>query len=72
MHFNGWLQLTDVLLIIHDFAMDIEPVTPNEPDWEGTIDFTASSSGRPDPEEYSPADAEPISNHCRTIPETLS
>ena len=49
-------QLTDVLLMIHDFAMDIEPVTPHEPDWEDTIDFTASSSGRPDTEEYSPAE----------------
>lgn len=65
-------QLTDVLLMIHDFAMDIEPVKTNEPDWEDTIDFTASSSGRPDTEEDTPADAEPISNHCRTIPETLS
>ena len=65
-------QLTDVLLMIHDFAMDIEPLQEPEADWEDTIDFTASSSGRPDPEEYSPADAEPISNHCRTIPETLS
>ena len=41
-------QLTDVLLIIHDIAMDIEPVTPHEPDWEDTIDYTASSSGRPE------------------------
>jgi hypothetical protein len=52
--------------------MDIEPVKTNEPDWEDTIDFTASSSGRPDTEEDTPADAESISNHCRTIPETLS
>ncbi len=65
-------QLTDVLLMIHDFAMDIEPVKTNEPDWEDTIDFTASSSGRPDTEEDTPADAESISNHCRTIPETFS
>ena len=41
-------QLTDVLLMIHDFAMDIEPVESNEPDWEDTIDYTASSSGRPE------------------------
>ena len=41
-------QLQDVLLMIHDFAMDIEPVTPHEPDWEDTIDYTASSSGRPE------------------------
>ena len=41
-------QLQDVLLMIHDFAMDIEPVTHHEPDWEDTIDFTASSSGRPE------------------------
>ena len=41
-------QLTDVLLMIHDFAMDIEPVTPHEPDWEDTIDYTASSTGRPE------------------------
>ena len=65
-------QLQDVLLMIHDFAMDIEPVTPHEPDLEDTIDFTASSSGRPDPEDDAPADAESKSNHCRTIPETLS
>jgi len=49
-------QLTDVLLMIHDFAMDIEPATPHEPDWEDTIDFTASSSGRPDPEDDTPAE----------------
>lgn len=41
-------QLTDVLLMIHDFAMHIEPVESNEPDWEDTIDYTASSSGRPE------------------------
>ena len=65
-------QLTDVLLMIHDIAMDIEPLQEPVTDWEDTIDFTASSSGRPDPEDDAPADAEQISNHCRTIPETLS
>jgi len=65
-------QLTDVLLMIHDFAMDIEPLQEPVTDWEDTIDFTASSSGRPDPEDDAPADAESKSNHCRTIPETLS
>jgi len=45
-------QLTDVLLMIHDFAMDIEPVESNEPDWEDTIDYTASSSGRPEEWSY--------------------
>ena len=65
-------QLTDVLLMIHDFAMDIEPLQEPVTDWEDTIDYTASSSGRPDPEDDAPADAESKSNHCRTIPETLS
>ena len=65
-------QLTDVLLMIHDFAMDIEPLQEPVTDWEDTIDFTASSSGRPDPEDDAPADAESKSNHCRTILETLS
>ena len=65
-------QLCDTLSLILDEAMFIEPIKTNEPDWEDTIDFTASTSGRPDPEENAPADAEPISNHCRTIPETLS
>jgi len=64
-------QLTDVLLMIHDFAMDIEPLQEPVTDWEDTIDYTASSSGRPI-EDDSPAEADPISNHCRTIPETLS
>lgn len=65
-------QLTDVLLMIHDFAMDIEPFQEPVTDWEDTIDYTASSSGRPDTEDDSPADSESKSNHCRTIPETLS
>ena len=65
-------QLTDVLSLIVGEAMEVKPMQEPEADWEDTIDFTASSSGRPDPEEYSPADAEPISNHCRTIHETLS
>ena len=65
-------QLTDVLLMIHDFAMDIEPLQEPVTDWEDTIDFTASSSGRPDPEDDAPADAESKSTQSRTIPETLS
>lgn len=39
-------QLQDVLLMIHDFAMDIEPLQEPVTDWEDTIDYTASSSGR--------------------------
>ena len=65
-------QLCDTLSLILDESMHIEPVESNEPDWEDTLDFTASSSGRPDPEDDAPADAESKSNHCRTIPETLS
>ena len=65
-------QLTDVLLMIHDIAMDMEPLQEPVTDWEDTIDFTASSSGRPDPEDDAPADAESKSNHCRTIPEPFS
>ena len=65
-------QLCDTLSLILDEAMFIEPIKTNEPDWEDTIDYTASTSGRPEPEENSPEDADPISNHCRTIPETLS
>ena len=65
-------QLTDVLSLIVGEAMEVKPMQEPEADWEDTIDFTASSSGRPDPEEYSLADADPLSNHCRTIPETLS
>lgn len=41
-------QLCDTLSLILDEAMYIEPVTPHEPDWEDTIDYTASSSGRPE------------------------
>ena len=41
-------QLTDVLLMIHDFAMDIEPLQEPVTDWEDTLDFTASCSGRPE------------------------
>lgn len=40
-------QLQDVLLMIHDFAMDIEPLQEPVTDWDDTIDYTASSSGRP-------------------------
>jgi hypothetical protein len=65
-------QLCDTLSLILDEAMFIEPIKTNEPDWEDTIDFTASTSGRPDPEDDAPADAESKSNHSRTIPETLS
>ena len=65
-------QLTDVLSLIVGEAMEVKPMQEPEADWEDTIDFTASSSGRPDPEDDAPADADSISNHCRTIPETLS
>lgn len=41
-------QLCDTLSLILDEAMYIEPVESNEPDWEDTIDYTASSSGRPE------------------------
>ena len=41
-------QLTDVLLMIHDFAMDMEPLQDPPTDWEDTIDYTASSTGRPE------------------------
>ena len=41
-------QLTDVLLMIHDIAMDMEPLQEPVTDWEDTIDYTASSSGRPE------------------------
>ena len=41
-------QLTDVHSLILDESMHIEPVESNEPDWEDTIDYTASSSGRPE------------------------
>lgn len=41
-------QLQDVLLMIHDFAMDIEPLQEPVTDWEDTIDYTASSSGIPE------------------------
>lgn len=40
-------QLTDVLLMIQDIAMDMEPLQEPVTDWEDTIDYTASSSGRP-------------------------
>ena len=40
-------QLCDTLSLILDEAMFIEPIKTNEPDWEDTIDYTASSSGRP-------------------------
>lgn len=41
-------QLCDTLSLILDESMHIEPVESNEPDWEDTIDYTASSSGRPE------------------------
>ena len=41
-------QLCDTLSLILDESMHIEPVETNEPDWEDTIDYTASSSGRPE------------------------
>ena len=62
-------QLTDVLSLIVGEAMEVKPMQEPEADWEDTIDYTASSSGRPDPEDDAPADAESKSNHCRTIPE---
>ena len=41
-------QLCDVLQLIVDEAMRIEPVEPTEPDWVDTIDYTATSTGRPE------------------------
>lgn len=64
-------QLTDVLSLIVGEAMEVKPMQEPEADWEDTIDFTASSSGRPDTEDDAPVDAESKSNHCRTIPETF-
>ena len=64
-------QLTDVLLMIHDFAMDMEPLQEPETDWDDTIDYTASSSGRPFDYDES-THAEPTSTQSRTIPEPLS
>lgn len=37
-------QLQDTLSLILDEAMGVEPVTPHEPDWQDTIDYTATSS----------------------------
>ena len=45
-------QLCDTLSLILDESMHIEPVETNEPDWEDTIDYTASSSGRPEEWSY--------------------
>lgn len=63
-------QLTDVLSLIVGEAMEVKPMQEPEADWEDTIDFTASCGDVPQSD--TPADAEQISNHCRTIPETLS
>ena len=41
-------QLCDTLSLILDEAINIEPLKTNEPDWDDTIDYTASSSGRPE------------------------
>lgn len=60
-------QLCDTLSLILDEAMYLEPIKTNEPDWEDTIDYTASSSGRPVPDDDAPDSAESKSNHCRTI-----
>ena len=50
-------QLQDVLLMIHDFAMDIEPLQEPVADWDDTIDFTASCGDVPQPD--SPDSVEP-------------
>ena len=63
-------QLADVLSLIVGEAMEVKPMQEPEADWEDTIDFTASCGDVPQSD--TPAGAEPISNHCRTIPETLS
>ena len=63
-------QLTDVLSLIVGEAMEVKPMQEPETDWSDTINFTASCGEVPQSD--IPADAEPISNHCRTIPETLS
>lgn len=71
-------QLQDVLLMIHDFAMDMEPLQEPVTDWEDTIDYTASSSGRPfdydEQNDLAPQSQhiEPLSSQSRTIPEPLS
>ena len=62
-------QLTDVLSLIVGEAMEVKPMQEPEADWEDTIDFTASCGDVPQSD--TPADADPISNHCRTIPETF-
>ena len=41
-------QLTDVLSLIVGEAMEVKPMQEQEADWEDTINFTASSSGRPE------------------------
>lgn len=63
-------QLADVLSLIVGEAMEVKPMQELEADWEDTIDFTASCGDVPQSD--TPADAESKSNHCRTIPETLS
>ena len=40
-------QLTDVLSLIVGEAMEVKPMQDPPTDWEDTIDYTASSSGRP-------------------------
>ena len=40
-------QLQDTLALIVGEASYIEPITPQDADWEDTIDYTASSDGRP-------------------------
>ena len=40
-------QLQDTLLLILDEASYITPVKTADPDWVDTIDYTASSDGRP-------------------------
>jgi hypothetical protein len=41
-------QLYDTLALIVDEATRIEPLKTEVPDWEDTLDFTASCSGRPE------------------------
>ena len=71
-------QLQDVLLMIHDFAMEMEPLQEPVTDWEDTIDYTASSSGRPfdydDQNDLAPQSQHitPLSSQSRSIVGPLS
>ena len=63
-------QLTDVMALIVEEAINVKPLQAPPADWADTISFTASCGGFPPT--ASPADAGSISNHSRAIPEPLS